>query len=115
MPISLAETQGVIEAPGGLTRLLLLDDVWTAPATSGVPSGGSVDPNAWINELSGIVEEMHDLLKRGGDHGNYIASLVEQHLEEADDALKRDAMGGVLAASGPRRSPVVCSATWRCL
>jgi hypothetical protein len=99
LPLTVGEARTVIRATADTGRLLQLDDIWTAAAAGGPPAGGSVDPDEWVDQVEGLVDEMHGLLKDVGGHAGFLAALAEQHAEEAEVALNDLLWGNLLTQS----------------
>jgi hypothetical protein len=97
LPLTLAEASIVIELTSTTSRLLQLDEVWTATAALGRPSEDYVDQGEWIGQVEALVDEMRGLLTEVGSHSGILASVAEAHADEAEETLNGLLWGDLLS------------------
>jgi hypothetical protein len=96
LPLTVAEASTVIEITSNTSRLLQLDEIWTAAAVLGRPSEDYVDQREWIGQVGALVDEMRGLLTEVGNHAEILASVAGAHADEAAEMLNSLLWGDTL-------------------
>lgn len=81
------EAQQVIDGTAEISRLLQLDEVWTAAVVRGLQSDGSRDRDDLANQLQKMHDDMRHTLRRSRRLAARISDIATRHFAEAQDTL----------------------------